>query len=40
MPAAGTDDPLRHLSPLERDCLLRYRALLRERLGDGVDLAV
>lgn len=35
-PAAGTEDPLRHLSPLERDCLLRYCALLRERLGGSL----
>ena len=33
---AGTDDPLRHLAPLERDCLLRYCALLRERLGGSL----
>jgi len=30
------EDPLRHLSAAERDCLLRYCALLRERLGDRV----
>ena len=35
-PAAGSDDPLRHLAPLERDCLLRYCALLRERLGGSL----
>ena len=29
-------DPLRHLSPLERDCLLRYCALLRDRLGGSL----
>ena len=34
--AAGTEDPLRHLSPLERDCLLRYCALLRDRLGGSL----
>ena len=30
------DGPLRHLSPVERDCLMRYCALLRERLGDRI----
>jgi hypothetical protein len=35
-PATGTADPLRHLSPPERDCLLRYCALLRERLGGSL----
>jgi hypothetical protein len=46
-PATGAEDPLRHLSPLERDCLLRYCALPRvaavfeENLArDGVELAV
>jgi predicted nucleotidyltransferase len=34
--AAGTEDPLRHLSAIERDCLLRYCALLRERLGGSL----
>jgi predicted nucleotidyltransferase len=29
-------DPLRHLRPVERECLLRYCALLRDRLGDGL----
>ena len=35
-PAAGSDDPLRHLAPAERDCVLRYCALLRERLGGSL----
>ena len=35
-PAAGTEDSLRHLSSLEHDCLLRYCALLRERLGGSL----
>lgn len=35
-PAVGSDDPLRHLSPPERDCLLRYCALLRERLAGSL----
>jgi predicted nucleotidyltransferase len=38
--ATGSDDPLRHLSPLERDCLLRYCALLRERLGGSLQRLV
>jgi hypothetical protein len=35
-PAAGTDDPLRHLAPLERDCLLRYCRFLRDQLGSSL----
>ena len=35
-PAAGTEDPLRRFSPLERDCLLCYCTLLRERLGGSL----
>jgi predicted nucleotidyltransferase len=35
-PAAGTEGPLRHLSTLERECLLRYCTLLRERLGGSL----
>jgi predicted nucleotidyltransferase len=33
-------DPLRHLTPVERDCLLRYRTILCERLGDGLERLV
>jgi predicted nucleotidyltransferase len=36
MPVADGDDPLRHLSPLERECLLRYCGMLRERLGGSL----
>jgi predicted nucleotidyltransferase len=39
-PAAGSGDPLRHLAPLERDCLLRYCVLLREQLGDSLQRLV
>jgi predicted nucleotidyltransferase len=35
-PAAASEDPLRHLSAIERECLLRYCALLRERLGGSL----
>jgi predicted nucleotidyltransferase len=35
-PVAASEDPLQHLSSLERECLLRYCALLRERLGGSL----
>ena len=36
MPVADGDDPLRHLSPLERECQVRCCEMLRDRLGGSL----